>query len=75
MKKRERDNLMLVLLAFTAWHAYQAHVAAEQAAVLAAGEADFDPLSWDAWKKSIRDQTVSTVVQKAGRFIFRRIIP
>lgn len=66
---------MLALLAFAAWHAYQAHVNAERAAILAASADDFDPTSWEDWKKNIRNVTVTKVIETGGRFLIRKVIP
>lgn len=75
MTKRDRENVTLALLAFAAWHAYQAHVNAERAAILAASSDDFDPTSWADWKKNIRNVTVSKVIEQGGKLILKRLIP
>lgn len=75
MRKRDRENLALALLAFAAWQAYRARVAAEQAAILAASADDFDPTSWGDWKRAVRDVTVTKVIEQAGKFALRKVIP
>lgn len=71
---RKHERVALALLAFAAWQAYCARVASEQALVLAMSEGDFDPLSWQDWKKRVRDVTISNVIEKSARFAIRRLL-
>jgi hypothetical protein len=75
VKKRDRETLALALLAFAAWQAYRARVAAEQAAILAASADDFDVTSWTDWKNAVRNVTVTKVIEQAGRIALKRIKP
>lgn len=74
MKRRDRDNVVLALVAFAAWQAYQARIAAEQAAVLAASADDFDPTSWADWKNAVRNVTVTKVIERLGKTAIRRLV-
>lgn len=72
---RREERLLLALAAFAAYHAWRAHEAAQQAAILAATQGDFDPTSWQDWKSAVRDVAVSKVIEGTGKFLIRKVIP